>query len=334
MIILNQYETERASRSLSPNGSAVTIGNFDGCHRGHQALVKKATDLAKQNRLTPVVMTFDPRPDDFLRQHRTPTLFTLHQKTRAFSELGVETLIVISFDQQFASLEPAAFFEKYLASLLSAKCIVVGPNFFFGRNRKGTPAVLSDLAGHFGAACHVHDAAQDQHDLISSSLIRSILYERGDVQRAASMLGHPFMLEGQIEKGAQRGRELGFPTINIHPQRQVLPASGVYAAYAYLSKKPDASVMSMSSDLPIAAVNIGKAPTLRGAAATRRVEAHLIDGSLPPFGNYGDHAAIYLMHRIRDERHFQSEDELRKAITTDIESVKRLLATQSRKTVD
>jgi riboflavin kinase/FMN adenylyltransferase len=219
--------------ALTPLGwprPVVAVGNFDGVHRGHQALIAAAVAQARERAGTAAVLTFDPHPVRVIAPERAPaTLMTLEQKTEVLAALGVDRLVVLAFTPELARQPPEAFARGVLAGALQAELIVVGSNFRFGRDRQGDVNVLAALGDRLGFAVAVVPPVLQHGTPVSSGRVRAAL-GRGEVEEARVLLGRPFFIDGEVVRGAGRGRQLGVPTANLHPTNETIPAPGVYAA--------------------------------------------------------------------------------------------------------
>ncbi len=302
------------------SGAVVTIGNFDGCHVGHQSLLAKAFEISKSYQATPLVYTFDPHPQEFFSGLYLPRLFNRHQKTQAFRELGVSQVVTQSFDQAFSEVCHQDFYQKCLLAQLKAKAVVVGEDFRFGHKRLGDVTYLRMQAKKDGLIIEALPALTIDGMVVSSSRIRTVLSDEGDVSLAIKMLGRPYVLQGEIVKGQQLGRTLGFPTANLSHIQQLVPRSGVYIGYAHLG--PCAHVMNMRSKLIPMVTNIGYRPTV---SQTRElsVESHFLAGQYEEL--YGQKLSLYFVKRLRDEKAFADKSELVAQITIDAEQAKKEL---------
>jgi riboflavin kinase/FMN adenylyltransferase len=286
---------------------AVAVGNFDGVHRGHQALVAAAARTAAATSGTAVVLTFDPHPARVVAPDAAPAaLMTLEQKAAVLGRLGVHALAVLPFTPAVAAASPAEFADAVLARALGASAIVVGSNFRFGHGRAGDAGTLR------GRGFTVVEVAPVMHAgaRVSSSRVREAL-AAGEVGEAAVLLGRRHVVEGPVVAGDGRGRTLGIPTANVAPRNETLPAVGVYAAWAW----PEGRSPGLA-----AVVNVGRRPTFGGGAVS--VEAHLLDfaGDL-----YGAALAVAFEARLRGERTFDGPDALVARIREDIASARARL---------
>lgn len=289
------------------NGYA-SIGNFDGVHRGHQAMLNVLISRARADGVPSVAVTFDPHPIALLKPDATPpALTTIQHRAELLNRFGVDVTLVIPIDRTFLSLTAEEFFDSIVREKLRAMGLVEGPNFFFGRNRSGNITVLRSLCATHGLSFDVVPPVTVDDQLVSSSVIRSLL-ETGDMGHAVRLLGHSYRISGRVETGAQRGRTLGFPTANLADVKTLIPSNGVYAGWAGVDSKR----------LP-AAIHIGPNPTF--GEAQRKVEVHLIDfqGDL-----YGRSIDIDVIDRVRDVRKFNSADELKAQLQQDIQKSRQL----------
>lgn len=277
----------------------VAIGTFDGVHLGHQAVIAGSD----------TVLTFEPHPLQILQPEKAPKLIMpFAVKRDVIAGLGVEELVVIPFDKTFAHQSAEEFIEEILLERLGATKVSIGENFHFGAEARGGPALLATRPEF---ATRVLPMLEIDHDTVSSSRIRAQI-AAGDMHGARRCLGAPYMFEGPVVRGEQRGRELGFPTANQVPDEAlVAPGHGVYAAFA--------------NGVP-AAVNVGVRPTFETELGVL-IETYLIDwkGDL-----YGEPLRVAFVERLRSERRFDSAEALIEQMKTDVEDAKRVCATFSR----
>jgi riboflavin kinase/FMN adenylyltransferase len=289
----------------------ATIGNFDGVHLGHQAILKTVVDRANDLDGQAVVYTFDPHPRKVLRPEKAPALLnTLEQKLELLEQAGVDVVVVEPFTAEFARTG-ADEFVRILHERIRPLAVYVGYDFHFGRDREGSMRVLTEMGPRLGfSVTIIPEVTVDDGD-VNSTRIRQLLAE-GEAERAAQMLGRPFTIRGRVVQGDERGRSLGFPTANIEPENEVLPAAGVYAGHLRLldDGEPPAGARLL------AVINVGRRPTF-GAGRGLVVEAHAIDAS----GNfYGRRAELSFSVWLRAERRFASADALREQIERDVET--------------
>jgi riboflavin kinase/FMN adenylyltransferase len=293
---------EELAKFSSKKDMLLTIGVFDGVHLGHRYLISRLKELAHQQGLVSGVITFRQHPQEVLSpQTKLPFLTNVDQRTILFKNEGVEVIIPLSFTPELAQLSPRQFLgllEKYLRM----RGLVIGPDFALGRNREGDTDALRRLGQEMGFSVTVVPPIIINGEVVSSTAIRKALAE-GDMERVQNLFGRPFRLQGRVTTGARRGIELGFPTANldISPQ-QALPAEGVYVSRAYIDDQEHP-----------ATTNIGKRPTFGGSQ--RLVEVYLLDyhGDL-----YGQELAIDIIERLRDEKKFDTPEQLKKQIAKDV----------------
>lgn len=292
----------------SLHGGYASIGNFDGVHRGHQAMLNVLTSRARSDNVPSVAVTFDPHPIALLKPDAAPAaLTTIESRAELLGRYGVDVTVVVPTDRAFLSLTAEEFFDSIVRGRLQARGLVEGPNFFFGRNRSGNITVLRSLCASHGLSFDVAPPVTVDEQLVSSSVIRSLL-ETGDVAHAVRLLGHPYRLSGHVGHGAQRGRTLGFPTANLTAVSTLVPARGVYAGIATVDK-----------DHHPAAIHIGPNPTF--SDATPKIEVHLLDfqGDL-----YDRVLQVELTNRVRDVQKFASVDALLSQLHQDIQAVRSM----------
>ncbi len=299
---------------LSPLGwlsPAVTIGNFDGVHRGHQALVSAAVARARESGGVSVVLTFDPHPARVLGPGRAPAALTsLTQKEELLALLGVDRLAVLPFDAGVAQLPPDAFAREVLQGTIGARHVVVGESFRFGHGREGDARALAALGEGLGFSVRALPAVLEQGGLVSSSRVREELV-RGDVRAARGLLGRAYFVDASVVRGDGRGRTIGVPTANLLAENEILPARGVYAGRLRVPGGAwHPSVM-----------NLGHRPTFGGEHST--VEAHLIDfeGDL-----YGARVRLEFHERLRGEQRFEGKEALVAQIREDVARARALLS--------
>ena len=295
-----------------PHGpSVVTIGNFDGVHRGHQVLLRRAVALAERHQARSVAVTFDPHPAVLLRAEAAPPrLQTLEDRVTALSAADLDAVVVLPFTRELASSTPAAFVAEVLAGSLAAVRVVVGTNFRFGAKAAGDVVTLLELGEQHGFAPEAVTLLEMDGRRISSSAIREHLQD-GDLTWATAALGRPYQLGGVVVRGDGRGRGIGFPTANLAVDPDlVVPATGVYAGRARLEGRWVPAV-----------ANVGLRPTFDGT--TRTVEVHLLDVDQDL---YGRHLAFRFLDRLRPEQRFDGVESLAAQIGADVERARGLLS--------
>lgn len=287
-------------------GSVLTIGNFDGVHLGHRAVIDGAIKKAKALGVPTTVMLFEPQPMElFIKDKAPPRLYRLRDKYLQLAHLGVDRLLCVKFDRQFAGIEAMDFIKQLLVDKLDIKHLIVGDDFCFGKNRQGDFKMLLETGKQFGFG--VTDTKSYRHDdcRISSTAIRNAIID-SDFDEAELMLGHPFSISGTVSHGEKRGRQLGFPTANVPLSRKVSPVKGVYVVSA---KVQDVTYGGVA--------NIGVKPTLGGQV--QQLEVHLFDFAAQI---YGQQIEVILHAKLRDEQKFASLDELKAQIALDVEQAK------------
>jgi riboflavin kinase/FMN adenylyltransferase len=297
--------------------SVVTIGVFDGVHRGHQRIVAQAQAAAASLALPVVVVTFDPHPAEVVRPGSHPPLLCgLRRRAELLAGLGVSAVCVLPFTHEFSQLGPDEFVRAVLADRLHAAHAVVGENFRFGHRAAGDVALLTELGEKYDFTAEGVPLLTDGGQTISSSAIRALL-GAGDVAGAARDLGRPHRVEGVVVRGQQRGRALGFPTANLeHPPYTAVPADGVYSGWLIGLDSGGAEQERWP-----AAISVGTNPTFDGQERT--VEAYALDRD--DLDLYGRHMAAEFATRIRGQARFSSAAELAEQMGRDVTAVKAAL---------
>ncbi len=305
----------RVARSLSELTSpleapVVTVGNFDGVHRGHQRILETVVKEARQRRGTAVAVTFEPQPSKLLRPEAAPPLLTtLEQKLALLEAAGLDLAVVVPFTREFSQLSPRAFADEVLRRGLGATMVCVGESFRFGQRQAGDAALLAELARELGFELRVVAPVVFRRQTASSSLVRQLI-QKGEVARAGRLLARPYALTGSVAPGAGRGRTLDFPTLNLLPEQECLPARGVYATETLVEGRA----------FP-AATNVGVRPTFGGEQLV--VESHLLDFRETVTAG---RLEVRFHERLREERKFPSADALREQIADDVERTRRFFA--------
>lgn len=295
----------------------VTIGVFDGVHRGHQSLIARAVATARELGLPSVLMTFDPHPSEVVRPGSHPyQLTTLRRRADIVERLGVDVFCVLPFTPETARMPADGFVHELLVDRLHAAAVVVGENFHFGHRAAGDVAMLGTLGRRFGFTVLGADLLTTGQVTYSSTYIRSCI-DAGDVARAAEALGRPHRLEGIVVRGDGRGREIGFPTANLStPRYAAIPADGVYACrFAHFGH--DGSEPAVVGR---AAVSVGTNPTFSGRE--RRVEAFVLDADED---YYGERIGLDFVERLRGMERYDTVQGLVDQIAVDVERTRRLL---------
>jgi len=300
----------RGLESYRPDSrpSAVALGVFDGVHLAHRAILGTAVARARAEDHVALACTFDRHPAEILQPDRAPApITTLDERLGLIAETGVDATVVLSFTREFAAIEPEAFVKEVLLGRLRAREIVVGFNHRFGRGARGDARLLEAMAEPHGFEARVIPPMEIDGVAVSSTEIRAAL-QRGDVARAARLLGRPYAIAGTVTAGAGRGRSLGFPTANIASDRPLLVPTGVYLGRVSVEGRPRPAV-----------VNVGVRPTF--GETSLAIEAHLLNfsGDL-----YGRPVRLEFQERLRNEMRFGSVEELKAQIARDIASVKEM----------
>lgn len=301
MQLFHGFEESAACR-----GGFVSIGNFDGVHRGHQRILGVLVDRARSAGVPAVVLTFDPHPIQLLRPGQVPPrLSTLERKASLLDRSGVDVVIAYPTDRALLDLSPEQFFEQIVRKELDARGLVEGPNFCFGRNRSGDVTMLSRLCEAFGILLDVVPPLEIDGRVVSSSTIRTLILD-GKLAEAANLLGHPYRIRGRVVRGADRGRSIGFPTANLEDVTTLLPSDGVYAG------RVDYQGQRLS-----AAIHLGPNPTF--SETGRKLEIHVLDfsGDL-----YGQELEVDLLARLRDTARFEDVAALRQQLEQDLDAVR------------
>jgi riboflavin kinase/FMN adenylyltransferase len=301
----------------SSRARIVAIGNFDGVHLGHQAVLADASRDAAARDLIASALTFTPHPAEALGRTAPPLLTTLARKIELFRRVAPTVEPVVErFDRAFAEQTPAQFAERVLAQKLHARVVVVGHNFRFGHARAGDFALLSQLGEALGFETRSQKLLGDATGPFSSTRVREAL-ARGAIDEASAMLGRPHMLSGTVIQGDQRGRTIGFPTCNLDGVSEALPAFGVYAVEVDREDEKGARALARG------VANIGVRPTVREGAPKASVEVHLfdIDADL-----YGARLRVHLIERLRPEQKFDGIAALKAQIAHDADDARARLA--------
>ncbi|WP_461211256.1 bifunctional riboflavin kinase/FAD synthetase [Desulfocurvus sp. DL9XJH121] len=307
MIVVRDLEELRGTLS----GSCVTIGNFDGVHKGHQKLLARTREKAVASGSEAVAVTFDPHPLQVLAPDHAPPFITLiDQKLELIGRMGIELCVVLAFSREMAALSPEEFVQRYLLDGLCMRQMVIGYDYAFGKGRAGNYELLKALGAKLGFSVERVGPHMFEGAVVSSTRIRDMV-RAGQVWEARPLLGRFYTVRGRILHGADRGgRLLGFPTANLKLVDELFPALGVYAVWATLDGRTMPAV-----------ANIGYNPTFGNDALS--VEVHIMDfaGDI-----YGRDLRVQFVQRLRSEKKFNGVDELRAQIARDIELARTILA--------
>lgn len=283
-------------------GCVLTIGNFDGVHRGHQALLQRLQVEGRKRGLPVVVMIFEPQPLELFAMDKAPARLTrLREKVRYLAECGIDYVLCVRFDRRFAALTAQTFISDLLVKRLGVQYLAVGDDFRFGAGREGDFLLLQKAGAEFGFSVTSTHSFCESGQRISSTAVRQALAD-DDLALAEILLGHPFVISGRVVHGDELGRTIGFPTANLPLRRQVSPVKGVYAV----------EVAGLGDKLLPGVANIGTRPTVSGVR--QQLEVHLLDVVMDL---YGRHIDVILRKKIRNEQRFASLDELKAQIARD-----------------
>ena len=289
----------------------LALGNFDGLHRGHLKIVERVRRGAAEHGGTPMAMTFDPHPSRIVRPDKAPPLLmTKAQRLEALDRAGIAAVAVVRFTPELSRWDPETFVRTVLVEWLRVSEVRVGANFLFGHDRSGNFSTLRTLGQRYGFRADKIDPVRYKEFVVSSTRVRRLVAE-GRMDEAGALLGHPYYIDGTVVAGKHRGRELGFPTANLHTENELLPPNGVYATTTTIDGVVRASL-----------TNVGVRPTF-GDSAKPIIEAYVLgfDGDL-----YGRPLRLGFVQRLRDERKFEDVDALRTQMEADRRRAERLFA--------
>jgi riboflavin kinase/FMN adenylyltransferase len=295
----------------APRGCALTIGNFDGVHRGHQAVLDQLHARAAELQLPATVMVFEPTPQEYFSPATAPArLLRLRDKLTLFRELGVEQVVCLRFDRQLAERDAEAFVKDILIEGLGVRHLVIGDDFRFGKGRSGDFAFLQQAGQQHGFEVVSTQTLVESGERVSSTCIREAL-AAGELAKAEQLLGRPYTICGRIAPGQQRGRTIGFPTANVRLHRSVSPVSGVFAV----------RVHGLEGQILEGVANLGTRPTVCGNETV--LETHLFDFDRDIYGHYVD---IEFCKKLRDEKKFESFEALKQQIQQDAEQARQFFS--------
>ncbi|MFO7717066.1 MAG: bifunctional riboflavin kinase/FAD synthetase [Desulfohalobium sp.] len=304
------FRTLEAMQSHLPHGSCATIGNFDGVHIGHQALLCRVIECGRNHHLPSVAVTFDPHPLRVLLGKTPPFITLTDQKIEVMEKLGLEFMLCLPFTREMAALEPEQFVQTILVKGLNLKHLVIGYDYAFGKKRRGDFSLLQNLGTKYGFTAEQIGPVQKNGDIVSSTRIRELV-ENGQVREAYPLLGRWYRVVGNVVQGRNRGgRLLGFPTANLKLLDELAPQPGVYAVWAEFQGQAYTAV-----------ANIGYNPTFGNEALS--VEVHIMDFDQDI---YDRELRVHFVERLRSERKFESLDALMEQIFKDIETGREILA--------
>ena len=292
---------------------AVTIGNFDGLHLGHQAMLARLQDVARTRGLPSCVLSFEPHPREFFAPEQAPArLSSLREKAECLQQLGIDRLHVFRFDRAFSALTAEAFIEQVLGRTLQARYVLVGDDFRYGAKRAGDFALLESLGRPLGFDAEFLPTVEIAGERASSTAVRNAL-AAGQLEHAARLLGRPYSISGRVVHGDKLGRDIGFPTANIQLRHNRPPLMGIFAVELHgLNGAPLAGVASL-----------GKRPTVKSPDAVPVLEVHLFDFNADI---YGRRVRVSFLHKLRDEEKYPDLDSLVAQIKRDVDNAKHYLA--------
>jgi riboflavin kinase/FMN adenylyltransferase len=287
----------------------LALGNFDGLHRGHTKIIERVRRVATERGASAVVMTFDPHPPRVVRPDKAPPLLmTKAQRLEALERAGVDGVAVVRFTHEMSQWDPETFVRAVLVEWLRVSEVWVGANFLFGRDRAGNFSLLRSLGARYGFRAEKIDPVRYKEFVVSSTRIRRLIGE-GRVDEAGALLGHPYAISGSVVAGDQRGRQIGFPTANLATDNELLPPRGVYA-----------TTLRLDGVIYPSVTNIGVRPTF-GEDGPVVVEAHVLGRELDL---YGRAVSLGFVQRVRDERRFESVEQLTAQIAADVQRARTL----------
>jgi len=288
----------------------ATIGNFDGVHLGHHAVLDQVKESAKSEKLLSTVVIFEPQPIEYFSPDKAPSRLTrLREKLQQFAEHDIDRVVCLGFDEQMANLSAAEFVDDILLNALAVKKLIIGDDFRFAKNREGDYQYLLDAAEEKNFEVSMTDSFTSDSERVSSTLIRQAL-ANGDMNKATRLLGRPYRISGRVVHGDKRGRKLGFATANIELHRYLSPVVGIFSGRVFgIGDKPLDAV-----------VYVGSRPVYKGKRVI--LEVHILD-----FDDdlYGRHLQVELLEKLRGEGDFNSEEELVNQIHIDIENARQSL---------
>lgn len=293
--------------------TVLTVGTFDGVHAGHKILIQNVLKKAEARNARSVIVTFDPHPREIINPGKSgiKLLSTLKERCELLADLGVDEMVVIPFDRDFSLLTSEEFVRKIVWEKIGVEEFVLGYDHQFGRNREGTVDTVNRLGSELGFSSHVVSRQEIQHKTVSSTAIRSVIQDEGDMKMAAKFLERFYILNGTVVHGDKRGKKIGFPTANIQPDnpRKVIPKYGVYAVWVRVDGEYYQGMM-----------NIGIRPTFEGDKET--LEVHILNFDKDIYGQY---LQVQFVGRIRSERSFSGVEELKKQLKNDQNEAEKLL---------
>lgn len=289
--------------------TSATIGNFDGVHLGHKKIIDSVKKEAGEKGLSSCVITFHPHPQKVLQNIDIPLLVPIRERLKLLEKEGVDYVACYTFTKELSQISAKNFITDILVGKLNLKHLIVGPDFSFGRKREGNAELLRVMGEQLGFETRVVGPELIEGQVVSSTSIRNFLRE-GKVREASKFLGYDFYIEGQVTEGERRGRQIGFPTLNLDTDWDILPKVGVYATRAYIDEEKKESI-----------TNVGYRPTF--GSDELLIETHLFDFDKEIYGN---RVRVEFVERVRDEQKFDGPDALVEQIKKDVLKVRDILA--------
>jgi len=320
LLLLYQPQTDDMKvysglNDFSANNPVVTIGMFDGLHAGHRALLKKVTEKAKEIEGESVIISFWPHPRIVLNKDADSLRFltSLEEKTKLFSETGIDHLVLIPFTKELASLSAKDFIMEILINGIKLKHLVIGYDHRFGKDRASSQTEYRKYAEKYGFTISRIDAVEINGQHISSSVIRNLISE-GNIKAANKLLTYNYLLSGRVIGGMQLGRKMGYPTANIEPQepRKLIPPDGVYACVVHILGNRYGGML-----------NIGYRPTMNSSRKQRSIEVHILDFEREV---YSEEITLEFIDRIRDEKKFAGLEQLKTQLHSDEKTIRHILS--------
>jgi riboflavin kinase / FMN adenylyltransferase len=304
----------RITHGFRPLGTshAVTIGNFDGLHLGHQAMLARLQDVARTRGLPTCVLSFEPHPREFFAPEQAPArLSSLREKAEHLQRLGIDRLHVFRFDRAFSALTADAFIEQVLGRTLQAHYVLVGDDFRYGAKRAGDFALLQSVGRTLGFDAEFLPTVEIGGERASSTAVRSAL-AAGELDHAARLLGRPYSISGRVVHGDKLGRDIGFPTANIQLKHNRPPLMGIFAV----------ELCGLNGRTLPGVASLGRRPTVKGADAVPVLEVHLFDFDADI---YGRRVRVDFLHKLRDEEKYPDLDSLVAQIRRDVDNAKHFM---------
>jgi len=291
------------------NPTSATIGNFDGVHIGHKKIISSVKKEAVEKGLSSCVITFHPHPQKVLQNIDVPLLVPIGERLKLLEREGVDYVACYTFTRELSKISAKDFITDTLVGKLNLKHLIVGPDFSFGRKREGNARLLKIMGEEYGFETKVLGPTLIDDEVVSSSAVRNLVRD-GNVKKASKFLGYDFYIEGRVKEGERRGTQIGFPTLNLDTDWDILPKVGVYATRAYIDEEHKESI-----------TNVGYRPTF--GSDELLVETHVFDFDRDI---YGKSVRVEFVDRVRDEKKFDGADALVEQIKKDVGRVKEILA--------